>query len=237
MLLLDPYLLFLFSFLLPLFVYYIFRFRCLFLSMFVLYILSWVFPSWKRLSSDFIPVLYFFNLLHDFSNSWFAVSKLFKHVLCITSLRTISWITSLTWMGSEVKTSWKQPRKNKVGAIRHFLRSDVNSVQKTDGEGTGLKDVAWVPWSFGGCNVVQWHDAMACNGLEYFRFILLRYASTWRSNSCDSHNFFWILMTLCIQPGLIRMYWACFLAGLWKLISEWWYMGQPVLVDKSVYAW
>ena len=33
-------------------------------------------------------------------------------------------------------------KENKVGAIRHFLRSDVNSVQKTDGEGTGLKDVA-----------------------------------------------------------------------------------------------
>ena len=64
-------------------------------------------------------------------------------------------------------------KENKVGAIRHFLRSDVNSVQKTDEEGTGLNDVAWVPWSFGGCNVIQWHDAMACNGLEYFRSILL----------------------------------------------------------------
>ena len=32
-------------------------------------------------------------------------------------------------------------KENKVGAIRHFIRSDVNSVQKTDEEGTGLKDV------------------------------------------------------------------------------------------------
>ena len=32
-------------------------------------------------------------------------------------------------------------RENKVGAIRHFSRSDVNSVQKTDEAGTGLKDV------------------------------------------------------------------------------------------------
>ena len=36
-------------------------------------------------------------------------------------------------------------KENKVGAIRHFLGSDVNSVQKTDEEGTGLKDVASVP--------------------------------------------------------------------------------------------
>ena len=33
-------------------------------------------------------------------------------------------------------------KENKVGAIRHFLRSDVNSVQKTDEAGTGLNDVA-----------------------------------------------------------------------------------------------
>ena len=33
-------------------------------------------------------------------------------------------------------------KENKVGAIRHFLRSDVNSVQKTDEQGTSLKDVA-----------------------------------------------------------------------------------------------
>ena len=33
-------------------------------------------------------------------------------------------------------------KENKVGAIRHFLRSDVNSVQKTDEEGTSLKEVA-----------------------------------------------------------------------------------------------
>ena len=33
-------------------------------------------------------------------------------------------------------------KKNKVGAIRHFIRSDVNSVQKTDRSGTSLKDVA-----------------------------------------------------------------------------------------------
>ena len=46
-------------------------------------------------------------------------------------------------------------KENKVGAIRHFLRSDVNSVQKTDEEGPSLKDVACVPLSFGGCNVLQ----------------------------------------------------------------------------------
>ena len=33
-------------------------------------------------------------------------------------------------------------RENKVKAIRHFIRSDVNSVQKTDEAGTSLKDVA-----------------------------------------------------------------------------------------------
>ena len=33
-------------------------------------------------------------------------------------------------------------KENKVRAIRHFIRSDVNSVQKTDDEGTGLEDVA-----------------------------------------------------------------------------------------------
>ena len=33
-------------------------------------------------------------------------------------------------------------KENKVGAIRHFIRSDVNSLQQTDEEGTSLKDVA-----------------------------------------------------------------------------------------------
>ena len=31
--------------------------------------------------------------------------------------------------------------ENKVGAIRHFVRSDVNSVQKTNEMGKSLKDV------------------------------------------------------------------------------------------------
>ena len=33
-------------------------------------------------------------------------------------------------------------KENEVGAIRHFIRSDANSVQKTDDKGTGLEDVA-----------------------------------------------------------------------------------------------
>ena len=33
-------------------------------------------------------------------------------------------------------------KENKEGAIRHFIRSDENSVHKTHEEGTDLKDVA-----------------------------------------------------------------------------------------------
>ena len=33
-------------------------------------------------------------------------------------------------------------KENKVGAIRHYIRSDMNSVQKTDEDGMSLKDVA-----------------------------------------------------------------------------------------------
>ena len=33
-------------------------------------------------------------------------------------------------------------KENKEGAVRHFIRSDVNSVHKTHEEGTDLKDVA-----------------------------------------------------------------------------------------------
>ena len=32
--------------------------------------------------------------------------------------------------------------EHKVGAIRHFIGSDVNSLEKTDERGTSLKDVA-----------------------------------------------------------------------------------------------
>ena len=64
-------------------------------------------------------------------------------------------------------------KENKVRAIRHFIRSDVNSVQKTDDKGTGLEDVAWSPWRFG--DAMTWCNGMQWPGVVSFHFVVPRF--------------------------------------------------------------
>ena len=107
---------FLFPFLLSLFVCYLCECFLLMLSLECALHVVQSFSSSKWLSTDFIltfPFCIFLILLHVSSNSWFAALKLSNHVYPSLLLHKINGITSLTWMGSEVKTSWQQPRKTK----------------------------------------------------------------------------------------------------------------------------
>ena len=152
---------------------YLFIMFYLFLSVFELCMLSWVFPSSKDWVDMFLPILdWLSRRSSNMSMHHFFANDQLHHIFDLNGIR-----------GQDILEAAK---KIKVGAIRHFIRSDVNSVQKTDRSGTSLKDVAWAPWSFGECNVIQWPDAMACNGLEYVRSILLCHALTSRWNSFDS---------------------------------------------------
>ena len=80
-----------------------------------------------------LPIL--FNLLSRSSSNmsmhhFFANDQL-HHIFDLNAIR-----------GQDILEAAKE---NKVGAIGHFLRSDVNSVQKTDEKGPSLKDVARTP--------------------------------------------------------------------------------------------
>ena len=106
-----------------------------------------------------------FNLLRVFCNSWFHAFKLSKHVYASLLQQKIFDLNGIR--GRDILEAAKE---NKVGAIRHFIRSDMNSVQKTDEEGTSLKDVAWTPWRFG--DAMTWCNGMQWPGVVSFHFVV-----------------------------------------------------------------
>ena len=102
--------------------------------------LSRFFPSSERLNSEFI-LTFLLGIFQSFACffqflSWGAF-KLSKHVYASLLLQKIFDLNGI--QGRDILEAAK---KDKVGAIRHFIRSDVNSVQKTNEHGTSLKEIA-----------------------------------------------------------------------------------------------
>ena len=110
----------------------------------------------------------FLNTFRSFAcffNSWFRAFKLSKHVYASLLLQKIFDLNGIR--GRDILEAAEE---NKVGAIRYFIRSDVNSVQKRDTQGTSLKDVAWSPWNFG--DAMTWYNGMRWPGVVSFHFVV-----------------------------------------------------------------
>ena len=117
-------------------------------------------------SSIWFLCLALFNLLHVSPNSWAGAFKLSPNM----SMHHFQQIFDLN--GIRGRDILEATEENNEGAIRHFIRSDVNSVQKTDKHGRSLKDVAWSSWSFG--------DAMTwCNGMQWPWVISFHFVVPW----------------------------------------------------------
>ena len=127
---------------------------------------------------EFFPskILFFF-FFSDFPVAHFSIFyACFFHFLswCLQALQTcpcITYSTEYLWLewirGRDILEAAKE---NKVGAIRHFIRSDVNPVQKTDEEGTSLKDVAWSLWNSG--DAMTWYNGTQWPGVVSFHLVV-----------------------------------------------------------------
>ena len=211
---------------------YVFFWACLWFACLEFFHLQ---KDWA-VSSFWLSSFALFNPLHVSSNSWFAVSKLFKHVyaslLCARSAGSHLW---LEWDPRSRHPGSSQDKQSRSHKTFSSQRRELRAEDRPTGHGSQRCCLSTLKLWWMQCCTMTWCNGMQWPGIFSFHFVALCFDL--KVKRLWFPRFFWILMTLCIQPGLIRMYWACFLAGLWKLISEWWYMGKPVLVDKSVYAW
>ena len=152
---------------------YLFIMLCLFLSVFELCMLSWVFPSSKRLSSDFIPVLHLFNLLHASSNSWFAVSKLFKHVyaslVCKRSTASHLW---LEWDPRSRHPGSSQGKQSRSHKALSSQRRELRAEDRWRGHGSQRCCLSTLKLWWMQCYTMTWCNGMQWPGVLSFHFVV-----------------------------------------------------------------
>ena len=198
---------------------------CLLSSVFVICV-SWVFHLQKdwAVSSFWLSSFALFNPLHVSSNSWFAVSKLFKHVyaslLCARSAGSHFWLQWDPRSRHHQSSQGKQSRSHKTFSSQ---RRELRAEDRRRGHGSQRCCLSTLKLWWMQCCTMTWCNGMQWPGIFSFHFVALCFDL--KVKLLWFPWFFWILMTVCLQPALIRIAGMCFLqtlAGPWKLISEWW---------------